>query len=211
MKKILASFAALTLLVTACGPKFEVSSQSYIQQEPEEGSTRPILEMNSVLDENLYFKIKYDPEVWEVLDTPGRYMTNLVLSHKSYSKETCVILPGTQGFELEKDYQVEQWQYRSEHTHGIEYQFINPITGITEFWVYEDESNGQGFPKTLFELQIPQDGQDQGQCRDDFHQVVGTYQFSYYSGTAEELESKLEELEELDEMNKALEELQTQE
>lgn len=196
MKKLITLVITGSLLLSACGGQsFEISGQTYEEFPPDEGSKRPIVRMNSVLDENLFFKVKYDPESWEIKETPGKYRTNLIFNNKHYKNETCVLLPGTKGYQLEKDYDVDQWSYRSDITWGIDYEFINPITGISEMRVFEAESNGAGFPNTLFELRLPTDGQDQAQCYTDWQQFIGTYVFESYEGTPEELQAILSELE----------------
>lgn len=198
MKRFSLLLIALLLVSSACekGPEYALTNQSYEVLPPAEDSTRPIVKMNSVLDENLHFKFAYDPEFWELKAVePGTYPTNVILSHTWYKNDSCVIMPGTVGGLLEKNYDIEQWAYQSEKTYGIDYQFMNPVTGITEMRVFEADSNGQGFPTTLFELRLPTDGQDQYQCYEGWQQLIGTYEFDFYSGTPEQLQAKMAELE----------------
>lgn len=198
MKRFSLLFLVLLLVLTGCnkGPEYPITTQSYEILPPEEGSTRPVVKMNSVLDENLHFKFAYDSAVWEAKDVePGTYPTNVIFTHKAYKDDSCIIMPGTAGYELKKDYDVEQWSYQSEKTYGIDYQFMNRVTGVTEMRVFEADSNGQGFPTTLFELRLPTDGQDQYQCYEGWQQFIGTYAFDFYSGTPEELSAKMAEIE----------------
>lgn len=198
MKRFSSLFLVLLLVLTACnrGPEYPITTQSYEILPPEEGSTRPVVKMNSILDENLHFKFAYDSDVWEAKAVePGTYPTNVIFTNQAYKDDSCIILPGTAGYELEKDYDVEQWFYQSEKTYGIDYQFINRVTGVTEMRVFEADSNGQGFPTTLFELRLPTDGQDQYQCYEGWQQLIGTYAFDFYSGTPEQLSAKMAEIE----------------
>lgn len=205
MKRILALTSTLALLLAGCGNDLKPTNQSWTETPPDEGKTRPTVTMNSVLDENLYFKVKYDPSQWQIKETKGRYQTNLIFNHTQYEDETCYILPGTLGKELEKDYTVEPWSYKSEVTWGKDYQFINPVTKITEMWVFEAESAGVGFPTTLFELHVPTDGQNQDQCYEDWQQFIGTFEFDHYSGTPEDLEAILKYMEEQKKLNEEIE------
>lgn len=205
MKKFLAATSLLTLLLTACGAELKPTNQSWTETAPEEGKTRPTVTMNSVLDENLYFKVKYDPSQWEIKETKGKYQTNLIFDHTQYEDETCYILPGTIGAELEKEYEVTQWSYKSDVTWGIDYEFANPITKTVEMRVFEAVSAGAGFPTTLFEIHLPTDGQDQEQCYKDWQQLIGTFQFDHYSGTQEELQAVLQQMEAQKTLNEEIE------
>ncbi len=207
MKKILIATSILALLLTACGgQKLQPTNQTWTETAPEEGKTRPTVLMNSVLDENLYFKVKYDPSQWEIKETPGEYQTNLIFDHTQYEDETCYILPGTIGATLEKEYEVTQWSYKSDVTWGIDYEFVNPVTKIIEMRVFEAASNGAGFPTTLFELHLPTDGQDQEQCYEDWQQFIGTYAFDHYTGTPEELQAIMQQIEAQKALNAEIEE-----
>lgn len=207
MKKTITLVALTAIFLSACGgPKIQPTNQSYEVLGPDgTEDTRIEVLINSVLDENLYFTVKYDSTMWEIKETPGLYQTNLIFDNLKNDDETCYILPGTIGRELEKDYQIEQWSYKSDLTYGIDYQFINPITKITEMWIFEAESNGAGFPTTLFELHMPADGQDQGACYDDYVQLIGTYKFHHYTGTPEDLEAIMQEIERTKALNAEIE------
>lgn len=205
MKKILASTSILALLLTGCGDSLKPTNQTWQEFPPEEGKTRPTVMINSVMDENLYFKVKYDPSQWEIKETKGIYQTNLIFDHTGYEDETCYILPGTIGKELKKDYTVETWSYKSDVTWGKDYQFINPVTQITEMWVFEAESAGAGFPTTLFELHVPTDGQNQDQCFYDWEQFIGTFVFDHYTGSPEDLKAIMEQIEAQKALNEEIE------
>ena len=201
MKKILILSIA-TLLLTSCGKtKYPISNQTWELSDSEDGSGRKIVKMNSVLVENLYFKFMYDPTKWELKESKQEYMTNLYLDHTAYDDGTCVLLPGTKGYELEKDYDISTWSYKSDLTAGLDYEFKNPVTGVIEMRVFETSSNGEGMPTVLFELHLPTDGQDQFQCYEDYQQTIGTYTFDHYEGTPEELQAILQNLEAIKKQN----------
>lgn len=209
MKKLLPLLFLATVALAACGAQnFDVSGQTWEEFPPEgNGDTiRPVVKMNSLLDPNLNFKVKYHPDFWEIKETKGKYRTVIIFNHTGYKNETCYVLPGTIGYKLDKEYSVTEWSYKSDKTWGIDYQFDNPITGVPEMRVFEAESNGVGFPTTLFELHLPTDGTDQAQCRYDYDQLIATYEFDFYGGTPKELEAKLSEINAAEEANEKLEE-----
>lgn len=208
MKKTFAILSFAALLLSSCGggaALYEISGQTYEELPSDTPLNRPVVKMNSVLSENLYFKIRYDDKAWEIDETPGEYPTNLVFQNTSYEPDTCVILPGTKGYTLEKQYEISQWLYKSDYTSGIDYEFKNPVTGIIEMRVFETSSNGEALPSVLFELHLPVDGQDQAKCYADYQEFIGTYTFDHYEGTPEELKAILQEIEEIKKQNAAAE------
>ncbi len=206
MKKSIAAIGLLSLLLTSCGgQKYEASAQAYEILPADDATGWPVVKMNSVLSENLYFKMRYDPKGWEIKDSNGKYITNLYFRDVNYKGDACVVLPGTKGYKLEKEYSVSQWAYKSDRTSGIDYEFKNPVTGIIEMRVFETASNGEALPSALFELHLPTDGQDQAKCYDDYQQLIGTYSFDHYDGTPEELKAILQNLEEIKKQNEEAE------
>lgn len=206
MKKTLATIGLLSLLLTSCGgDKYVASLQAYELLPSDDSTGWPVIKMNSVLSENLYFKMRYDPKAWELVDSNGDYVTNFYFRDINYKGDSCIVLPGTKGYKLDKEYTVSQWAYKSDRTSGIDYEFKNPVTGIIEMRVFETASNGQGLPSALFELHLPTDGQDQEQCYTDYQQIIGTYSFDHYDGTPEELKAILQNLEEIKKQNAEIE------
>lgn len=202
MKKSITVISLLALLLTSCGgQKFATSGQNYELLPPDDATGWTVVKMNSVLTENLYFKLRFDPTFWEIKESKGDYVTNFYFDHVGYEDGTCIVLPGMKGYELEKEYTVSQWAFRSDRTSGIDYEFMNPVTGIIEMRVFETSSNGEGMPASLFELHLPTDGQDQAQCYNDYQQLIGTYTFDHYEGTPEELKAILLNLEEIKKQN----------
>lgn len=195
MKKISILLLTIFFLTSCSKEKYPISNQTWEISDSEDGSGRKVVKLNSVLAENLYFKFMYDPTKWELKESKQNYMTNLYLDHRAYDDGTCVLLPGTQGYEIEKDYSISTWSYRSDLTYGNDYEFKNPITGVIEMRVFETSSNGEGMPTVLFELHLPTDGQDQYQCYEDYQQTIGTYTFDHYEGTPEELQAILQNIE----------------
>ena len=57
-----------------------------------------------------------------------------------YEDGTCIVLPGHKGYELEKEYTVSQWAFRSDRTSGIDYEFMNPVTGVIEMRVLKHQA-----------------------------------------------------------------------
>ena len=207
MKKSIAILALSSLLLTSCGGAklYEISGQTYEKLPSDTPLNRPVVKMNSVLSENLYFKISYDDKAWKIVDSKGEYPTNLIFQNVSYEPDTCIILPGTKGYKLDKQYEISQWLYKSDYTSGIDYEFKNPVTGIIEMRVFETSSNGEALPSVLFELHLPTDGQDQAKCYADYQEFIGTYTFDHYEGTPEELKAILQEIEEIRKQNAAAE------
>lgn len=207
MKKIIAIVALTSLLLVSCarGPAYEISAQAYEVLPSDTPMNRPVVKMNSVLSENLYFKIRYDDKAWKIVDSAGDYPTNLIFQNLSYDDDTCVVLPGTKGYKLDKQYEISQWFYRSDYTSGIDFEFKNPVTGLIEMRVFETASNGDSLPSVLFELHLPIDGQNQDKCYADYQELIGTYTFDHYEGTQEELQAILRDIEETKKQNDALE------
>ncbi|MBU0981503.1 hypothetical protein KKC94_02310 [Patescibacteria group bacterium] len=199
MKKAISLLILIPILLIGCdNPSFDTSMQTYSLLPPLEGSVLNIVKMNSMIDPDLHFKFKYDSSIWEIKETHGKERTAILLENKNFDSGSCYILPGIQGHELEKEYVVTEWAFKSYYTAGIDYQFDNPVTGIPEMRVFEAQTNGEGFPTTIFELHLPDGDQDIEQCRKEYEAVIGTYEFDFYAGTPDELKAKMAELEEID-------------
>lgn len=207
MKKAITILALISLLLTSCGNggAYEISNQTYEILPSDTPLNRPVVKMNSVLSENLYFKLRYDDKAWEIEDTKGKYPTNFVFRNTSYKGDACVVLPGTKGYKLDKEYSITQWLYKSDYTGGIDYEFKNPVTGIIEMRVFETNGNGESLPSALFELHLPTDGQDQSKCYADYQELIGSYTFDHYEGTPEELKAILQDMEDIRKQNAAAE------
>lgn len=201
MNKSLATILFSALLLTACGNKVETTEQTWEILPADDATYWPVVKMNSVLSSNLYFKMRFDTKAWEIINTKGEQLTNLAFRNLNYSENQCLLLPGTKGYKLEKQYEIGQWAYKSDRTYGIDFEFKNPVTGIIEMRVFEAQSNGEGFPSVLFELHLPLDGSDQTQCYEDYKQLIGTYSFDHFEGNKAELDALLQNLAEIQKIN----------
>ena len=181
MKKLItvALLIVTALTVSGCGNNSgiqEGATQKYYLADLEgDPNNRNVFRSTTVWSEEAAFELII-PDYWEVkVDKDDKYNTDIYLSSSEYEDDTCVVLPGTVGYGVSDDLEVEEWLTLIPSGQASDYYFYEriseeerqPVMRVVQF----EDADGNYY---ILEMHFPEEG-DYLSCHEDFSNIVTTF------------------------------------